>query len=333
MTGIYRYIAVLALVGLSLTACKEEDYFDKDKYQELIGNAFPVTAVDPEHDWSVGDLANATAIRYCFEEDFPQEGDYDFNDVVLTLMPVRNGSTVDLQVTLDAVGGVKQMAAAIRVKGVNDIDVASVSMRGDFDFDNGKPQSSYMIIDSKDILLPASKKRTSSIVINLFSDAHWAMGRSLMTDGSVRRWMYNTVAYDNSSRPDRAYVTPVTVVYTIELTSEAAARRFCAENLDAFIIENYNGLYMEVHTFPFKGDEVIYEYMADKTAYDDNYIWALQVPASFCYPAEGNVIGSNRNGTLSGAYQMPGHSFAEWAEDHTKATDWYKYPTKQLIYR
>lgn len=333
MKGVYRYIAIPVIVAAVLTACKEEDYFDKDRYQELIGRAFPVAQVDPQHDWTLAEVAGSTAIRYCFEEDFPQEGDYDFNDVVLTLMPVRNGSTVNLQVTLDAVGGVKQTAGAIRVKGVSRDDVAAVSVRGDFDFDNGKPLSSYMIIDSKEPLLPDGKKRTQDIVINLFSDAHWAMGRSLMTDGSVRRWMYNTVAYDDTSRPDRAYVTPVSVTYTIELTSEAAARRFCAENLDAFIIENYNGIYMEVHTFPFKTDEVIYEYMADKAAYADNYIWALQVPASFCYPAEGTVIGSDRSGTLTGAYQMPGHSFAEWAADRTKATDWYKYPSAQLIYR
>lgn len=33
------------------------------------------------------------------------------------------------------------------------------------------------------------------------------------------------------------------------------------------------------------------------------------------------------NTDIRTSYGVPGHSFAEWASDHTKATDWYKYPS------
>ena len=34
-----------------------------------------------------------------------------------------------------------------------------------------------------------------------------------------------------------------------------------------------------------------------------------------------------------GAYQSAGHSFGEWAGDHTAVTDWYEYPRTSLVYR
>lgn len=329
MTAARGCTVALAVAAVCLVSCKDDEYFDKARYDELIEAAFPVTDVDPAHRWAV-DGTDAAA-RFCFEESFPEPGDYDFNDLVLTVLPSVDGRTVRLRVILDAVGATKQIAAAIRVKGVAQSEVRSCTMQGDFDFDTGKPKSSYMIIDSKSALLPADKKRTDEVVVNLFSDAHWAIGRSLQSDGSVRRWMYNTVK-DRESRSDWADVDPVSAEYTLEMASEEAAARFTADNLDVFIIENYNGLYMEVHTFPFKSAEVVYGYLADKTAYDGPYVWALRVPTGFRYPAEGKVIGSNRGGMLSGAYHDPGHSFAEWAMDSGKATDWHRYPTTKMVY-
>lgn len=331
MTKVYRILAAASAV-LALAACGDEDYFDKNRYEELISESFPVISVDPAHDWTVPDVATASSLRYCFEDNFPHPGDYDFNDLVLTIEPRTSGRTVTLDVTLDAVGSAKQMAAAIRVKGLRRSDIVSADVRGDFDFNTGKPLSSYMIIDSKEFLLPDSRNLTQDVVINLFSDAHWAMGRTLETNGNVRRWCYNTVK-DDPRREDWASVPPVTVVYTFEMATEEAARRVCAANLDAFIIENYNGIFMEVHTWPFKTDEVIYRYHNGDNAYSDRYIWALQLPGSFSYPLEGVVIGGNRRGVLSGAYRRPGHSFIDWVSDRTKSADWYLYPTQGSVYK
>ncbi|GEM_PF-2274956 len=271
-------------------------------------------------------------IRYLFEDNFPQEGDYDFNDLVLTVAPRVDGRDVTLRVTLNAVGSTKQMAAAIRVRGVSRNEVTAAAMEGDFDFNNGKPLSSYMIIDSRDMLLPDDKNLTGDLVINLFSDAHWALSHSMESNGNIRRWLYNTVDMsDNGRRPDCEDVPPVTVTYRLTLASPEAAARFVADNLDAFIIESANGLFFEVHTHAYKLEQVIYRYIKDPASYADSYIWALQVPSPTQWPLEGITIGSNRGGVFSGAYQMPGQSFCEWAISRRKALNWWMYPTEKMV--
>mgnify|MGYP006936007430 FL=1 len=60
-------------------------------------------------------------------------GDYDFNDAVLTLTPTIEGKKVTLKVSLDAVGAMEQIAAAIRIKDVKMSDIASYQRDGNFD--------------------------------------------------------------------------------------------------------------------------------------------------------------------------------------------------------
>ncbi|MBQ2950426.1 MAG: LruC domain-containing protein [Prevotella sp.] len=280
-------------------------------------------------------------MRFCFEDNFPMEGDYEFNDVVLTVTPAISGKTVNLTVSLDAVGATEQIAAAIRVAGVLPTEVVSVTADGSFDFTN-RPVGSAPIIDSEEIILPSTLNASGNLVINLFNDAHLAMGRqaekhglgvAMETNGNVRRWFYNTVERDNALESKVNDVPPVVVTYTLEMNSESAAQRFVAGNIDAFIVEGYNGGYWEVHTYPFKTSQVLLEYAGkDLSYYTDNYVWAVQVPATFKYPKEWTSIGAFKNNMLTGAYQTNGHSFGEWATDKTKATDWYNYPTKGMIY-
>lgn len=323
-----RISVAAALIFVS--AC-DDDYFDKSHYEEIIGRAFPVENVAREHRWTIVDSASAEPLRYCFEDNFPQEGDYDFNDCVLTVSPTVDGRTVTLRVSLDAVGTVKQIAAAMRIRGVRADDVVPVAVEGDFDTD--RPQASFRIIDTDAVLLPPSHRRTDDLVVRLFNDAHWSIGRTLERDGSVRRHMYNTVGTSaTDSRIPHSTVRPAVAVYTLRCSTETVAAAFVAGNMDVFIIENFNGTYMEVHTRMFKTDEVIYHYIASPSDYDDPYIWALQLPAEFLYPTEGMAIGTGRNGVFSGAYHTPGHSFAEWAADPVRATDWWQYPSKQMVY-
>ena len=55
------------------------------------------------------------SLRYCFEDQFPDAGDYDFNDVVLTVTPTLDDKTLTIQVSLDAVGALKTVGACIRL--------------------------------------------------------------------------------------------------------------------------------------------------------------------------------------------------------------------------
>lgn len=286
------------------------------------------TPVAGEGSWPEG---TPFGMRYCFEDNFPQEGDYDFNDVVLTVTPVVDGRDVTLTVSLDAVGTQKQVAAALRVRGLAATALEQASREGDFDMDNGRPAASFNIVDSKDYILPYGVRHTSDLVLLLFNDAHWAMAQRMESNGNVRRYYYNTVTPGSADYTEWASVEPVVVTYRLRFGSADDARRFVADNLDVFIIESSGGSYVEVHTMAYKTSELIYDYISDTSAFDAPYVWALQLPGTFRYPLEGVWIGSNRSGVLSGAYRTPGHSFAEWAVDRTAATDWWKYPASGLV--
>jgi len=280
-------------------------------------------------------VAQSFSLRYCFEDNFPAMGDYDFNDAVITVTPTIDGTAVvKLMVSLDAVGATKQIAAALRIKGLLDSDVESCTRRGNLDADY-PTNASIRIIDSQSIRLPVSMKTTNDVVLPLFNNAHWTLGRTKASDGSVQNWFLNTVERNDGLAEKRNDVTPATVTYTFTLKDKAKAALFAQENIDVFIVEQYNGSYYEVHTVPFKTDEVLVAYLKNiKDKYTDNVPWAICVPGNdFKYPLEWHIIGVKDGSVISGAYKEFGHSFAEWAEDHTKATDWYKYPTASEVYQ
>ena len=73
---------------------------------------------------------------YLYEEEYPQPGDYDYNDVVLRVSMERSdGQEVRFNIELSAVGGEKQMGAAIRLAGYKYNEVESVKTVDDASFD------------------------------------------------------------------------------------------------------------------------------------------------------------------------------------------------------
>src|SRR5574344_2176589 len=274
--------------------------------------------------------------RFCYEDNFPVQGDYDFNDAVITITPSVSGSTVKLKVSLDAVGATKQIGAALHIAGVNRSEVTSITRDGDFDKNNGRPASSATIINSAEDLLPASMVSTTDMVINLFNDAHWSMVQTKSVEtADVQRYFYNTVSRGNAYVGYQNDVPSAVVTYTIQLSSEAAAQKFVAANLDAFILEKYNGTYWEVHTYPYNTQQILGAYNnKDMTQYSSNYPWAVMVPGDFKYPIEWTKVGgANASSVYEGAYQTPGHAFGQWAQDKSTATDWYQYPTSGMVYQ
>ena len=66
------------------------------------------------------------AYTYCYEENFPEPGDYDFNDVVMRLSMERTGKKeMTIEVTLTAVGASKALAGALRLVGYRYEDIDS----------------------------------------------------------------------------------------------------------------------------------------------------------------------------------------------------------------
>ena len=64
-------------------------------------------------------LIGLQTFSYCFEDEMPEPGDYDYNDVVLRISQERTAlHQITLNVTLAAVGSMKQVAAAICLPGI-----------------------------------------------------------------------------------------------------------------------------------------------------------------------------------------------------------------------
>ena len=139
------------------------------------------------------------------------------------------------------------------------------------------------------------------------------------------------------------------MTYHLTMLTEDDAKMFVQENMDFFIVESFNGGWWEVHTVPFKYEQVLNNTItssnSDYEELSQNYPWAICVPKtfmvdgekkSFKYPIEWQNIGFMEDNVITGAYQGTsgelGHSFAEWAVNHENATDWYKYPTEGLVF-
>ncbi len=281
--------------------------------------------------------------RYCFEDNFPEAGDYDFNDVVLTVSPSLTGKTLTLKVSIDAVGATKTIGAAIRFIGVKTSDLASYTVTKGFTSLPGNLEANYHNIEASTGFLAEnqSPNNTSSLVLVMFKDAHWAINPTLANDGSIENVFFNTV--ERNTAGNKKYVEPKEATYTLVFNDEEKAKTMLKENLyDVFIVEPYGSSYWEVHTVQngFKTAQVITSpkpaNSAGKTyeeAYGSNMPWAIQVPSAFQYPVEWQVIGTKEGGALSGAYKNAGHSFGEWAENSATATDWYNYPTSSLVFK
>lgn len=281
---------------------------------------------------------NSFSYRYCFEDNFPDAGDYDFNDVVLTVTPKLNDKTLTIKVSLDAVGATKTLAAAIRLISLKSTDLEEYTVTQGFASpEDAGGLGSYDNIDTRETFLKEDQKpnNTSNMVIVLFKDAHWAINSQKTSTGAVERTFFNTV------KPGDYYERNVdvkTATYKLVFKDADKAKTMLAENLyDVFIVEPYNGAYWEVHTVQngFKTDQVITNRKPEpgySNAYGSNKPWAIMVPGDFKYPYEWQIIGTRSGGVLSGAYQTAGHSFAEWAENSEDATDWYLYPTGGLVY-
>lgn len=270
---------------------------------------------------------------YCFEEEFPQPGDYDYNDVVLRISQERTGEReVTYHVELAAVGAAKQVGACMRLMDCGYEDIESVETVGGLSFNtvNGKdiPDQMMYVLKDKSLL---KKGRNGEAVINLFVDAHWATGDRLDENfGMVERRKYNVTK--GTSATARQMV-PRTIAYVVKFKNKEAADNMLLNELDPFIVEEFNGGRWEVHTYRHRDAQVLYPYtLADVK----NLPWALCIPSgTFRWPLHGVNIGFILKETiLFGAYSVQGHSFGEWSMDRTKAQDWYleQYATENQVF-
>ena len=231
-----------------------------------------------------------------------------------------------------AVGGEKQMGAAIRLAGYKYNEVESVKTVDDASFDitvvGELPDMYRTMIQDKSLLLQSIN---SEAVLNLFADAHWATGDRIISDnGSITRKRYN-VSYEKSDEYGTFYPREITYIVTFKNGVDVSS--LTLDVLDAFIIEEYNGNKYEVHTHKYSKAQVLWP---NPSSDAHNLPWAFCVPYNkFCWPLHAVAIGYQATSKrfTYGAYPYLSRSFGEWAADRTKSLDWYLYPDKNDVYK
>lgn len=266
------------------------------------------------------------AYTYCFEENFPEPGDYDYNDAVMRIALERTGQkTIDIHTTLSAVGAEKMLAGAIRLVGYRYQDIDSVVAKNGKTFNEKAPSTVYDLFTSDDLL---QKGRNGEAVLNIFLDAHWAMGDNLPEiNGDFPHYKYN-VSRSYSDGYEITYAKNIT--YTVYFKSESSLNNFSLDMIDPFLMTFYSGARLEIHIDEFASAQTMYTY---NTISFKDLPWGLKIPTRyFKYPLEGNQIGFRKEGYMFGAYMTVGHGFGEWCEDHRNYLDWYLYPTENQVF-
>ena len=270
---------------------------------------------------------------YCFEEEMPEPGDYDYNDVVLRLSrEVIDSRHLKIEVELTAVGGSKQLAAGLRLVGYQAEDIDSVTIEGGGSFDLGGSRHNVPLEKTASPLFESSSLlqsgRNGEAFLYLFEDAHWAMGDDLSVTNQVfQRKKYNvSKSYGN----DFMILPTRTETYHVYFKVGQNINGFTPGMFDPFVLSPYYGYVWELHCYRDREAQVTREYTLAKSK---KLPWALMIPyASFRYPLEGINIGFKKNDGYFGAYMNRGCSFGEWAEDRMKCLDWYTSPTYNRVF-
>ncbi|MDD3160479.1 MAG: LruC domain-containing protein, partial [Bacteroidales bacterium] len=248
---------------------------------------------------------------YAFEDNFPNMGDYDFNDVVMDVKwdEIRNASNaltgITYHVTLVAVGATKELGAGLRLYDVNKSAISSITYGGD--------ATNFQSTLSGVMFYPVANNlfegNNSDAVIPLFGDA-----QKVLTGATNRTLMLNT------SNNKVANAEPKTLDITITFNTPQATTPITKENLDFFIAYNTGKQVPtsrnEIHLYEFRDRQSAVG--LDNSKYISaaaNYPWAISVP-EFRYPIERISIIS--------AYEK----FESWAQaskaERQQYEDWYK---------
>ena len=280
---------------------------------------------------------------YCFESEYPEFGDYDYNDLILRIALEHSApKEMRIHVQIAALGCNRPLTGEIRFPTENkdeehglitmkDIDSVytvdgksfNVNMHGET-----ITKQNMNILKTTDLLLEGMNGEP---ILNLFVDAHWAMGDMRENEyGVYDRKYYNVSQSSGTSSSGATYqvTVPREVVYVLKLKEDLPLNYLTLDNIDPFIQEKYSANTYEVHTYPYKSVMALNKYQYVDTK---NLPWSLVVPSgTFNHPLEGVKIGFKKeeNGyvMLFGAYPTKTHAFGEWAENRNKSTDWYHYP-------
>lgn len=250
---------------------------------------------------------------YVFEDNFPLVGDYDFNDIVLDVtIDHQRGqdnkiTTTLINLKLAAAGASKTLGAGLRIVGINQAAISSITYEG-ADKDRFLSSLSGSLFDTN---------IESDGTIPLFGNAHQVLGVSSGT-------LINT---GGTTAPVYALQIKVEMSNAYQYEEPVITK----DNLDFFIAYGFKSMQqrMEVHLYEFWGYGATEKGTIQKTNLDlaGNNTWAICV-SNFRYPKEGINICDEGN-LANCAYPQ----FLGWARDRTTNKDWYEHPNENNVYR
>lgn len=252
---------------------------------------------------------NPMKYTYAFEDNFPQPGDYDFNDIIMNVSTdytkgeKNKIEKIHYQVSINAVGAIKKLGAGLRLVGISKSQIESITFGGDASIRETLHNSVFENA--------TTEAGDNNVVIPLFGDAHAIYGY-----GANRTFL-------NTKTERVNHIKTLEIIITLADKSQTKPA-ITKENLDFFIAYKHgNSARTEVHLYEFLN----YGATARGTIHDENIAaagnrtWAICIP-EFKYPSEFSSI--------KDAYPV----FEQWAQNHTSHLDWYRFPSddKDKIY-
>lgn len=221
---------------------------------------------------------------YLFEDQWPLYGDYDMNDLVLTInkrkLFIDNKNRVEkfeLSIDLCAVGATKSIAAAIMFDAISASQIKEAVTYEDNSLHKGFNLNSQNI-----------ENRQDKVIVPLFDDAHLALGNN-------KYEAINTVSSSANNTKDNRNISFTMTFSNPTLSADA----FNINKLNVFIIVGGNkGERREVHVIGFEPSKLAETYtfggnndnssLTNGKYYisKENLAWGITVPANFKWPLE-----------------------------------------------
>lgn len=241
---------------------------------------------------------------YASEDNFPNPGDYDMNDLVISLDSFSHqyqseGKVNQLiwHLTLRAVGATRQLGAAIQIDRMLPAEIKSVS---------------YSKNISREIFRVNGNgtERQDSTVIPLFDNGHKVFGYP------------NSSAMINTRTLSSDKVAVYSFDVTIEFNSPVTDSKIGIDKFNYFtIVGNKPDNRVEIHQ-PHYNHSALSNTPAKQQVVTKELMWTIKVPGLFRYPEEWNGIKK--------AYPQ----FEAWVQSDGKSfTDWYRHAENSHLYK
>lgn len=242
---------------------------------------------------------------FASEDNFPSPGDFDLNDLVLSMdsiscyYPEKNKvSSLTWYFTLRAVGATRQLGAAIQLDQLTPSDIKRVS------YSKPMPLISFQL-DEKQL-----EKGQDHPVIPLFDNAHQTLAQVNTAT------MINTV---NDSKGFKA--SPFSFEVTLEFNSPLD-EALIKDNYNYFtIVGNKTQDRTEIHLPQYKHTNLSFSPLSFQEV-TQKYMWTIKIPSPFNYSQEWTSIKKS----------YP--EFEDWVRSNRQEhADWYLHPDPNFIYK